>query len=88
MGMVGLCEIDTHAEAETGPYHDTAGAAFWHEDRAEEECSEFVAAYIDECIVNLQLLLGVTLSEMAHIVRKHGEVIGHLVFLAEFYYDG
>lgn len=80
--------VFTHAEAETGPYYNTAGATFRNKNGTEEKCGQFVTTYVDKCIVHLQLLLGVTLSEMAHIVWKYCEVIGHLMLLAEIHYDG
>lgn len=68
----------TEAEAAAGTYDAAARSAFRHEDAAEEESSQFVASDVDDGVVKIQLVLGLPLSEIAHVIREHGVVVRHL----------
>lgn len=68
----------TKAEAATGTYDATLRSAFRHENAAEKQSGQFVAPDVDNGVVNLQLVLGLPLSEIAHVIWKHCIVVRNL----------
>lgn len=53
-GAVGY--VITLAQALAGPHHVAQGAALGHEQRAEEQRRQLVAAHVHHCVIDLQVL--------------------------------
>lgn len=70
--------ILTKAKTTTGTYDAASRAAFRHENAAQEQSSQFVTSDVNDSIVKLQLVLGLSLSEIAHVIWKHGIVVWNL----------
>lgn len=87
-GYLDLGEVRlTEAQAATRPRDDPLRSALRHEDRAKEQGRQLVASHVHNGIVHLQLLLGVALAEVAHVVWKNCKVIRNPVLLTESDYN-
>lgn len=68
----------TIAEAATRSHHVAPGSAFRDENAAQKEGGQFVAFDVDHGTVKFQLVLSVSLPEIAHVIREDGEIIRDL----------
>lgn len=54
------------------------GTAFRHKNAAQEEGGQLVASDVDHRVVKHELVLGVPLPEIAHVIREDSEVVRDL----------
>jgi hypothetical protein len=74
------------AEIATGSNDFSVRAALRYEKRAKKQSGQFVTTHIHDGVVQFQFLLGVSLSELPHVVGEDCEVVRYLVLLTKIHY--